>query len=64
MPRMPISVTPPLLERAPLQFSDELILQLAAVWREDLAVLKTDLAELRRELRPWYVRLWEWMRGR
>ena len=47
---------PPTQRLEDFQFSDALIAQLAAVWQADLAVL-------RYELRPWYVRFWEWVYG-
>jgi len=37
--------------------SDEMVAQIRAVWVRDLY-------ELQRSLRPWYVRLWELIRGR
>ena len=53
MPRLPV----PSAQSRGLQFSDEMIAQLTAIWQAELALL-------RMELRPWYVRVWEWVRGR
>ena len=55
LPRMPI---PTATYRTGSPLSDELVAQIRVVWVRDLY-------ELQRSLRPWYVRLWEWVnRGR
>ncbi len=55
LPRMPIQ---PATYRTGLPLSDEMVAQIRGVWVRDLY-------ELQRSLRPWYVRLWEWVnRGR
>jgi hypothetical protein len=55
LPRMPIVPMRASVE-VPV-FSDEMMAQIRAVWVRDLY-------ELQRSLRPWYVRLWELIRGR
>ncbi len=54
LPRMPIM--PRASGVAPLQFSDEMIAQIAAVWQDDLIGLRLEL----HRLRPWYLKLWDW----
>ncbi len=54
LPRMPIPTT---TYRTGQPLSDEMVAQIRAVWVRDLY-------ELQQSLRPWYVRLWEWVNGR
>jgi hypothetical protein len=59
LPRVPIPTTTGFgTYRTGMPLSDEMVAQIRAVWVRDLY-------ELQQSLRPWYVRLWEWVnRGR
>ncbi len=37
--------------------NDDLIVRITEIWQADLLAL-------RHELRPWYIRLWDWWHGR
>jgi hypothetical protein len=58
LPRVPIpTVTGFGTYQTGQPLSDEMVAQIRAVWVRDLY-------ELQQSLRPWYVRLWEMIRGR
>jgi hypothetical protein len=58
LPRVPIPTTTGFgTYRTGMPLSDEMVAQIRAVWVRDLY-------ELQQSLRPWYVRLWEMIRGR
>lgn len=60
VPRLPVAPIRYTIESQTVTLADEEYDKLAAMICE---VWTADLAALRRELRPWYVRLWEWWRG-
>ncbi len=71
---MPDSHRGPIHERMPiirpgtqigtaLKLSEDTVLQIAHVWEADLIKLRLELLLIQQQLKPWYVRLWEWWRG-
>ncbi len=66
VPRQPLSAAPRIASiGTALNLSRDTMLQIASIWQADLLTLRGELLqEIRHELRPWYVRLWEWMHGR
>ncbi len=56
-------ITPKTQIGTALKLSEETIFQMAHVWQADLLALRLELALIHEQLKPWYVRLWEWMRG-